>query len=64
MQHVSQSIYRSPFLLLCLSLLFSASFNMLIPELPAYLSSLGGGEYKGLIIALYVDRRDFKAVQR
>lgn len=26
---------------------------MLIPELPAYLSSLGGGEYKGLIIALF-----------
>lgn len=26
---------------------------MLIPELPAYLSSLGGAEYKGLIIALF-----------
>lgn len=26
---------------------------MLIPELPSYLSSLGGGEYKGLIIALF-----------
>ena len=40
--------------LLCLSsLLFSASFNMLIPELPAYLSSLGGAGYKGLIIALF-----------
>lgn len=26
---------------------------MLIPELPQYLSSLGGGEYKGLIIALF-----------
>lgn len=52
--HASQSIYRLPFILLCLSsLLFSASFNMLIPELPAYLSSLGGGEYKGLIIALF-----------
>lgn len=54
MQHTSQSIYRLPFILLCMSsLLFSASFNMLIPELPAYLSSLGGGEYKGLIIALF-----------
>lgn len=54
MQHASQSIYRWPFLLLCFSsLLFSASFNMLIPELPAYLSSIGGGEYKGLIIALF-----------
>lgn len=35
------------------SLLFSASFNMLIPELPAYLSSLGGAEHKGLIIAFF-----------
>lgn len=26
---------------------------MLIPELPAYLSSLGGAQYKGLIIALF-----------
>lgn len=26
---------------------------MIIPELPAYLSSLGGAEYKGLIIALF-----------
>ncbi|TDQ11889.1 MFS transporter [Pedobacter metabolipauper] len=47
-------IYNLPFALLCLSsLLFSASFNMLIPDLPQYLSSLGGAEYKGLIIALF-----------
>jgi MFS family permease len=47
-------IYNIHFGLVCLSsLLFSASFNMLIPELPAYLSSLGGGEHKGLIIALF-----------
>jgi MFS family permease len=40
--------------LLCLSnLLFSASFNMMIPELPAYLSAMGGAEYKGWIIALF-----------
>ncbi len=39
---------------MCLSsLLFSASFNMMIPELPAYLTSLGGAEYKGFIIALF-----------
>ena len=50
----SDQIYNSRFLLLCLSsLLFSASFNMMIPELPGYLSSLGGAEYKGLIIALF-----------
>ncbi|MEO6151386.1 MAG: MFS transporter [Mucilaginibacter sp.] len=47
-------IYNIHFGLVCLSsLLFSASFNMLIPELPAYLSSMGGAEYKGLIIALF-----------
>jgi len=50
----STSIYTLQFALLCLSsLLFSASFNMIIPELPNYLSSMGGSEYKGLIIALF-----------
>lgn len=47
-------IYNLQFALVCLSsLLFSASFNMLIPELPSYLTGLGGAEYKGLIIALF-----------
>ncbi|TKC12629.1 MFS transporter [Pedobacter polaris] len=50
----SSSIYTLQFGLVCLSsFLFSASFNMLIPELPAYLTGLGGAEYKGLIIALF-----------
>lgn len=54
LQNQSCSIYSLPFYLLCLSsFLFSCSFNMLIPELPAYISSLGGAEYKGLIIALF-----------
>jgi MFS family permease len=35
------------------SLLFFASFNMIVPELPDYLTSLGGAEYKGLIISLF-----------
>lgn len=49
-----KSIYTLQFGLVCLSsFLFSASFNMLIPELPAYLTGLGGAEYKGLIIALF-----------
>ncbi|RED26900.1 putative MFS family arabinose efflux permease [Flavobacterium cutihirudinis] len=49
-----KSIYTFQFILLCLSsLLFSSSFNMMIPELPNYLSSLGGAEYKGLIISLF-----------
>lgn len=48
------TIYTLQFLLLCISsLLFSASFNMMIPELPAYLTSIGGSEYIGLIIALF-----------
>ena len=47
-------LYTFPFLLLCLSYaFFGASFNMIIPELPAYLTSLGGEEFKGLIIALF-----------
>ncbi|AWG26301.1 MFS transporter [Flavobacterium kingsejongi] len=47
-------IYNIHFGLVCLSsLLFSASFNMLIPELPAYLSAMGGAEHKGLIVALF-----------
>ncbi|NAY90905.1 MFS transporter [Muricauda sp. JGD-17] len=47
-------MYSSKFILICFgSLLFSASFNMLIPELPSYLASLGGAEYIGLIIALF-----------
>lgn len=42
------------FWLLCLSsFLFFSSFNMMIPELPDYLTSLGGAEYKGYIIALF-----------
>jgi len=49
-----ESIYTIQFVLLCTSsFLFFSSFNMVIPELPAYLSSLGGEDYKGLIIALF-----------
>jgi MFS family permease len=49
-----KKIYTSQFWLLCISsLLFFASFNMIIPELPGYLEDLGGAEYKGLIIALF-----------
>lgn len=54
MQQNDQPLYTLPFLLLCVSFaLFGASFNMIIPELPAYLTSLGGEDYKGLIIALF-----------
>jgi MFS family permease len=48
------SLYSRPFLLLCLShALFAGSFNMMIPELPAYLSEMGGQDYKGYIILLF-----------
>lgn len=50
----NQSLYTFDFGLICLSsLLFSSSYNMLIPELPTYLDSLGGKQYIGLIIALF-----------
>ncbi|MEZ4776109.1 MAG: MFS transporter [Bacteroidia bacterium] len=50
----SDRLYTPPFLLLCVSnLLFSGSFNMIVPELPNYLSSLGGEDYKGLIISIF-----------
>jgi MFS family permease len=46
--------FTMQFWLLCLSsFLFFSSFNMMIPELPAYLTSLGGADYKGYIIALF-----------
>ncbi|MGX1928305.1 MFS transporter [Flagellimonas sp. 2504JD4-2] len=51
---IAHPIYNLRFGLLCLSsLLFSSSYNMLIPELPGYLSGLGGSKYIGLIIALF-----------
>ncbi len=54
MTAASNKIYTPQFWLLCLSsVLFFASFNMIIPELPDYLTKLGGGEYKGLIISLF-----------
>ena len=48
------SIYTLQFWLLCVSnFLFSASFQMMIPELPDYLTNMGGKEHIGLIIALF-----------
>jgi len=52
--HSKAPLYTSAFIVLCIShILFGASFSMVIPELPAYLTSLGGEEYLGLIIALF-----------
>jgi MFS family permease len=51
---LKKKVYTSQFWLLCVSsFLFFASFNMIIPELPSYLESMGGEEHKGLIIALF-----------
>ena len=48
------SFFTFDFFLLCFSsFLFFSSFNMIIPELPGYLTSLGGEDYKGLIISLF-----------
>ncbi|MFN4146089.1 MAG: MFS transporter [Runella sp.] len=50
----STSIYNLQFWLLCVSnFLFSASFSMMIPELPQYLTDMGGQKYIGYIIALF-----------
>lgn len=44
---------RNFWLLSFSSYLFFSSFTMLIPELPAYLTRMGGKEYIGLIISLF-----------
>jgi MFS family permease len=51
---MSTRIYGLQFWLLCLSsYLFFSSFTMILPELPGYLSRMGGEEYLGLIISLF-----------
>lgn len=53
-QSEKKSIYTTQFWMICVSsFLFFTSFNMIIPELPDYLTSLGGEDYKGWIIALF-----------
>ena len=52
--HRDVPLYTRQFWLLCAShATFAASFTMIIPELPTYLTALGGGDKKGLIIALF-----------
>jgi len=49
-----ESLFNLQFILLCMSsLLFFSSFNMVVPDLYGYLDEMGGGESKGLIIALF-----------
>ncbi|MEM7548966.1 MAG: MFS transporter [Bacteroidota bacterium] len=46
--------YTLQFWLLCFSsYLFFGSFNMIIPELPNYLASMGGEKYLGFIISIF-----------
>jgi MFS family permease len=54
MTESGEKLYTYKFWLLCSSsFLFFASFNLIIPELPDYLTSLGGAKHKGLIIPLF-----------
>ena len=49
-----ESLFSLQFTLLCVSsLLFFSSFNMIVPDLYDYIEAMGGGELKGLIIALF-----------
>ncbi len=49
-----EKIFTTHYVLLCLSsFLFFSSFNMLLPELPDYISTMGGADYKGLIIGAF-----------
>jgi hypothetical protein len=58
-------IYNRQFWLVCVSsTLFFASFNMLIPELPDFLESLDGADYKGLIISLFTLTAMISPLQR
>jgi MFS family permease len=46
--------YSAQFWLLCLSsFFFFGSFNMILPELPDFLTNLGGADYKGLILSFF-----------
>ena len=54
MSETATKLYTHKFWLLCVSsFLFFSSFNLIIPELPDYLTKLGGAEHKGLIIPLF-----------
>lgn len=51
---IDAPLFNVQFILLCFSnFLFSSSYSSMIPELPAYITKLGGAQYKGLIIALF-----------
>jgi MFS family permease len=50
----SRRLFTGQFWILSISsFLFFASFNMVVPELPDYLTAMGGEDYKGFIIAMF-----------
>jgi MFS family permease len=54
MNDLNKPLYTKSFFVLCLSYaLFGSSFNMIVPELPSFLSNMGGEDYKGFIISLF-----------
>jgi MFS family permease len=53
MQTARQTYDRRFWLLAVASFFFFLSFNLILPELPDYLTSLGGADYKGWIIGLF-----------
>ncbi|MGB1618307.1 MAG: MFS transporter [Flavobacteriales bacterium] len=49
-----ERVYDRPFFLLCGgTVLFMASFGMLLPELPAHLASMGGEAYLGGVVGMF-----------
>ena len=51
---LEQRVFTSTFWLLCAgTVLFMASFGMLLPELPGYLETYGAGHLIGWIVALF-----------
>lgn len=53
-ESVPERIYDRPFFLLCGgTVVFMASFGMLLPELPAHLASMGGERWLGAIVGMF-----------
>ena len=54
MESGPERVYDRPFFLLCGgTVLFMASFGMLLPELPAHLAAMGGEAYLGGVVGMF-----------